>query len=59
LAFYVDGGVFTDTDWQKIEPGTEEVYGPYKTYEEALAKWRGAMGWKIDTCTHRLFIKLM
>lgn len=55
--YRIEGGVFTDTNFENVVPGTEEAYGPFNSYEEALAKWRGAMGWNIDTCTHRLFIE--
>jgi hypothetical protein len=54
--YTIHGGVFTDTSFTEIEPGTEERYGPFETYEEAVKVWRGRAGWKVDTCTHRLFV---
>lgn len=54
--YIVHGGVFTDTNFDKIVKGTQETYGPFKTYEEAQNVWRGKMGWNIDNCMHRLFI---
>lgn len=55
--FIVTGGVFTDTNFTEIVEGTQEVYGPFDTYEQAVSVWRGRMGWNVDTCEHRLFIK--
>jgi hypothetical protein len=56
--FSVDGGIFTDTTFTKVQPGTEEHYGPYKTYNQALECWRtGMFNQKLDICTHRLLIK--
>jgi hypothetical protein len=54
--YYVEGGVFTDTTFTDIVPGTDERYGPFKDYDHALSVWRGKMGWNIDICSHRLFI---
>lgn len=54
--YIVYGGVYTDTDFEKLEYSTEEEYGPFETYEEALNVWRGKMGWNIDNCMHRLRI---
>lgn len=55
--FEISGGVFTDTTFTHIEPGTEEHYGPFKTRDEAVNVWRGKMGRMIDTCEHRLFVR--
>lgn len=57
MAFSIHGGVFTDTSFTTMEPGTEETYGPFQTREEAVNVWRGKMGWNVDNCTHRLFIR--
>ena len=54
--YIVHGGVYTDTDFKKLEKGSQEHYGPFESYEEALNVWRGKMGWNIDNCMHRLFI---
>lgn len=55
--FQIFGGVFTDTTFTEIEPGTEECYGPFETKAEATNVWRGKMGRMIDTCEHRLFVR--
>lgn len=55
--FKVEGGIFTNTDFQVLEPGTQECYGPFNTYEEALSAWNGATWAKVDICCHRLEIK--
>lgn len=54
--YVVHGGVYTDTSFEELEPGTEECYGPFESYDAALNTWRGKMGWNIDNCMHRLFI---
>jgi hypothetical protein len=54
--YIVYGGVYTDTSFETLDPQTEEEYGPFDTYEEALAVWRGKMGWNVDNCCHRLRI---
>lgn len=54
--FEVHGGVHTDTSFTEIVPGTEESYGPFRTYQEAVNVWRGKMGLKIDICEHRLWV---
>ena len=56
--FYVRGGIFCDTKFEKVEPGTEESYGPFDTYQEALDEWkRRTFTQKLDICTHRMFIE--
>lgn len=57
--FYIIGGIHTDTTFTEIVPGTEEEYGPFATRDEAVKVWRGKMGWKVDTCEHRLFIRFI
>jgi len=50
------GGVFTDTSFVTLEPGTEELHGPFHDEETALRAWRDAMRRKVDITTHRLFV---
>jgi len=39
--YWVVGGRYTGTDFATIRPGHEkERYGPYRTEEEAVKKWR-------------------
>lgn len=54
--YMVYGGEYVDTQFEELIPTTEEEYGPFDTYEEALSKWRSRMGWNVDNCHHRLFI---
>lgn len=56
VLYYITGGVHTDTSFDEIVPGTEESYGPYENYDDAVKAWRGFMGRNIDICEHRLFI---
>lgn len=55
--YMVEGGIFTSTEFKALEPGTQECYGPFTTYEDALAKWNGATWAKVDICCHRLTIE--
>jgi hypothetical protein len=50
------GGVFTGTDFTTLEPGTEELHGPYHDEATATRAWRDAMRRKVDIATHRLFV---
>lgn len=54
--YQVKGGIFTGTDFQTLEKGTQEVYGPFATYEAALEQWNSATWAKVDICCHRLQI---
>jgi hypothetical protein len=55
--YIVKGGIFTDTTFTDVVPGTEEIYGPFDTYEKAKQAWMSGMfNWKLDICTHRLRI---
>lgn len=54
--FVVWGGVFTDTTWERLEPGTEELHGPYPDEETATRAWRDETRRKVDIATHRLFV---
>jgi len=55
--FKVEGGVYTNTSFQDLVPGTQEVYGPFDSYEEAYKTWSGKARANIDVCCHRLVIK--
>lgn len=57
MQFVITGGVHTDMSFTEVEPGKEEEYGPFPSYEQAVQVWRGKMGANIDTCEHRLFIR--
>jgi len=50
------GGIFTDTSFRVLEPGTEELHGPFHDEESATRAWRDAMRRKVDIATHRLFV---
>ena len=50
------GGVFTDTDFRTLEPGTEELHGPFHDEETANRIWRDETRRKVDIATHRLFV---
>jgi hypothetical protein len=50
------GGVFTDTGFTTLEPGTEELHGPFHDPEVAHRAWRDHTRRKVDIATHRLFV---
>lgn len=50
------GGIFTDTGFTTLEPGTEELHGPYHTEADATRAWQEQMRRKVDIATHRLFV---
>ena len=50
------GGVFTNSEFLQLEPGTEELHGPYHDRAAAVKVWREQMQRKIDIATHRLII---
>ncbi len=54
--YMVNGGIFTDTTFTDIVPGTAEVYGPFDTYQEAYDAWSAGTWKNVDICEHRLFI---
>lgn len=58
IKYMVVGGIYRDTTFTEVVPGTEESYGPFYTRPEALKAWiSGTFNYKLDICTHRLFIK--
>lgn len=52
------GGIFTDTSFTTLEPGTEELHGPFHDEATALRAWREETQRKVDIATHRLFVFL-
>lgn len=57
MTYKVKGGVYTDTNFESLVPGTEEEYGPFDYYQDALDQWkRASFSPKLDIAGHRLFI---
>jgi hypothetical protein len=54
--FIVQGGVFTDTTFTALVPGTVETYGPFDSYIDAEKSWWSGTCKKVDICTHKLNI---
>jgi hypothetical protein len=50
------GGVFTDMSFTLLEPGTEQMLGPFHDEEAALLAWREGTRRQVDIATHRLFV---
>ena len=54
--WFVWGGVFADSNWQDLEPGSEECFGPFHDAATAERVWRDEMRRRVDTAQHRLFV---
>jgi hypothetical protein len=54
--FFVIGGIFTTTNFDKLEKDGAEMHGPFETEAEAERVWRGSTSKNIDICCHKLFI---
>jgi hypothetical protein len=54
--WFVWGGVFTDSTWQDVEPGSEECHGPIHDAATAERVWRDETRRRVDTAQHRLFV---
>jgi hypothetical protein len=54
--WFVWGGVFTDTTWRDLEPGTEQCLGPFHDERTAQRTWREETHRRVDTAQHRLFV---
>ncbi|MXP65540.1 hypothetical protein E0493_19515 [Roseomonas sp. M0104] len=50
------GGIFRDTSFAELEPGTEELHGPFHTAEAAEKAWLERMRRMVDIASHRLFV---
>jgi hypothetical protein len=54
--YFIWGGVFTDSTWTTLEPGTEESHGPYHDAATAERVWNEKARRNIDIANHRLFV---
>lgn len=56
-AYWVVGGEYASTDFNKIAPGAQEQrFGPFAGYEDALDKW-SELAWRtVDNCNVRFRI---
>ena len=52
-SYWVVGGRYTDTQFQKLVTGEEERYGPFDSYEEAHDVWLAKSMEQIDDCMVR------
>jgi hypothetical protein len=56
MLWFVWGGIFADSAWRELEPGTEECHGPFHDADTAERVWRDQMRRRVDTAQHRLFV---
>lgn len=54
--YFIWGGIFTDSRWDELEPGTEESFGPFHDAATAERVWRDHMRRRVDSAMHRLFV---
>lgn len=53
-AYWVVGGRYASTEFDKLAPGAqEERYGPFQTYAEAETEWQRLSWLKVDDCQVR------
>jgi hypothetical protein len=57
--FWVVGGEYRDTNFQEAVRGSEEWYGPFKTYEAARQEWARHAWSTVDDCHMRYRIEQM
>ncbi|MEQ8602341.1 MAG: DUF4170 domain-containing protein [Marivibrio sp.] len=56
--YWVAGGIYTDTSFSELEPGTKETrLGPFSTYDEAKAVWRAKAMETVDEAYARFHIE--
>ncbi len=56
--FWVIGGEYASTDFNKIAPGkSEQRLGPFASYEDALGKWTELAWQSVDCCNVRYRIE--
>jgi hypothetical protein len=52
--FWVVGGRYTDTTFSKIEGGgSEEMIGPFDSFEDARKEWQRKSWAQVDQCNVR------
>lgn len=54
--YFVWGGVWEDFNFQSIEPGKYEEYGPFDSYQEAYDTWKSKVWLNVDNGLHRLLL---
>ena len=53
-AYWVVGGEYTDTNFDKISPGkAPERYGPFASYQDAMTEWKTRAWETVDHCLIR------
>ncbi len=52
--YWVVGGLYSSTDFRELASGArEQRFGPYDSYEEALAEWQARAWQSVDNCHAR------
>lgn len=52
-SFWVKAAEYSGMDFKDAISGTEEMHGPFRTYDEAFVVWRQIATKWIDVCTHK------
>jgi hypothetical protein len=54
--YFVIGGIFTNSSFEKLEPNGQEMHGPFLTEREAEDMRQRSTGRNFDICWHKVFI---
>lgn len=55
--YWVVGGHYRSTDFKEFAPGTaEQRFGPFESYDDALAEWQLRAWQSVDNCHARFRI---
>lgn len=57
--FWVVGGEYKDTRFQDAISGTEEWFGPFTNYDDAVEEWAKHAWQSVDHCTVRYRIEFI
>jgi hypothetical protein len=56
MKYYVVGGLYLDTSFTRMKPGTREQYGPFDDFARARDKWYERAMATIDDAYYRFTI---
>jgi len=54
--FWIVGGEYTDTSFDRMVDGTRQLHGPFNRYEDALSLWHRLADATRSICTARFVI---
>lgn len=54
--FWIVGGEYRDIRFDALVPGSEQLHGPFPSYDEALASWQRLARYSAGAALERLTI---